>query len=411
MEITYIAWSRSERLAMSPPLRNFAARGRLDLVFEMPARRILVQVGELLEQVLLVSVQLLGNLDEHPDQQVPGATARLRCAFAADAKGLPVGSSRRHLHGDRAIEGGYLDLRSQGRLGERDGQVHDQIAVLTPAEDRMGLYFHTDIEIAARPPVGTRGTAPRHLDASSVPDTGRDLDLAALRDRHRGPFDRVHERQTDPRLGVLTTLGAARPEAESPEKVLEDRVRADLVPEEIADVHAHVPAAPWCVVEATSTGLDELSDLVVLGTLLVVREDGVRFRYLLEARLGRLVALVGVGVMFLSELPIGLLDLFLRSRLRHAQDLVVVLLCPVALRHLLLLDGTLVACLVLVLVLVLLWGPGHDNHRSTQDLLAHHVPAPVHRLHDDLGRIGVLARIDSVMHIRIERLAFRRDLF
>src|SRR5690606_36065146 len=75
----------------------------------------------------------------------------------------------------------------------------------------------------------------------------------------------------------------------------------------------------------------EPADLVVLLALLLVADDVVGGRDLLEPLLGGGVTRVGVGVVLARELPVGALDLLGRRRLGDAEDLVVVLLEPLAL--------------------------------------------------------------------------------
>src|SRR5690606_1931529 len=76
----------------------------------------------------------------------------------------------------------------------------------------------------------------------------------------------------------------------------------------------------------------ELADLVVLLALGLVADDVVGGGDLLEALLGGGVTRVGVGVQLAGELAVGARDLLRRRRLRDAEDLVVVLLEPLALR-------------------------------------------------------------------------------
>src|SRR5439155_10984961 len=80
--------------------------------------------------------------------------------------------------------------------------------------------------------------------------------------------------------------------------------------------------------EPSETRGSHVPDLVVLLAFLLVAEDVVGGRDLLEAILGVLVPAVPVGVVLLGELPVGLLDLGGRGVLGVAQHLVVVLLEP-----------------------------------------------------------------------------------
>ena len=65
---------------------------------------------------------------------------------------------------------------------------------------------------------------------------------------------------------------------------------------------------------------------VVARPLFLVREHGERLGHFLELLLGRLVALVDVGMVLAGEAPIGRLDLLRAGRPGNAQDLVVVFL-------------------------------------------------------------------------------------
>jgi len=73
----------------------------------------------------------------------------------------------------------------------------------------------------------------------------------------------------------------------------------------------------------------EAPDLVVGLALLGVGQDVVGGRDLLEPIL---VARVRVGVMLLGQLAIGAPDVLVGALLRHPEDLVVILLEPLALR-------------------------------------------------------------------------------
>src|SRR4029453_11549414 len=77
-------------------------------------------------------------------------------------------------------------------------------------------------------------------------------------------------------------------------------------------------------------GRGHVAHLVVLLALLLVAEHVVGRRDLFESILRVLVPGVGVGVVLLGQLAVGLLDLGRGGVLRHAEDLVVVLLKPLA---------------------------------------------------------------------------------
>src|SRR5215211_7029966 len=107
--------------------------------------------------------------------------------------------------------------------------------------------------------------------------------------------------------------------------------------------------------------------LVVLGPLLGVGQHGIGPPDLLEALLGGLVALVGVRVVLLGELPVGLLDVGRRRVLGHAEVGVEVLLQVLGVVHPLLRDL---------------------HHGGAQDLAPQLVPGPDDV--DDHARLGVL---------------------
>ncbi len=72
-------------------------------------------------------------------------------------------------------------------------------------------------------------------------------------------------------------------------------------------------------------GIDPgVTETVVLGALLGVREDLVGLRRLLERLLRLLAARVAVGVMLQGQLPVGLLDLFDRSAPVNPEHFVVI---------------------------------------------------------------------------------------
>jgi hypothetical protein len=69
-----------------------------------------------------------------------------------------------------------------------------------------------------------------------------------------------------------------------------------------------------------------VAEAIVQAALLRVREDGVRFRALLEFFFGEIVARIAVRVKFHREPAIRTLDLGLGRRLRDLEDFVVVAL-------------------------------------------------------------------------------------
>src|SRR5262249_6936913 len=78
-------------------------------------------------------------------------------------------------------------------------------------------------------------------------------------------------------------------------------------------------------------GSPVLPHLVVAAALLGIREHLVGLVDLLEARLGLFLAGVHVGVELARQPAVGRLDLFVRGRLGHTEDLVVVLVLDLSL--------------------------------------------------------------------------------
>src|SRR5581483_4547654 len=156
----------------------------------------------------------------------------------------------------------------------------------------------------------------------------------------RHTVDGVEEVEVQLGLEVGAPLRAGRtaaapattpPAAEEPaEEVAEtaDVLEVDRLALE-ATGEAAVPAAEPARADAAG---DHLANLVVLLALLGIAEHLVGGRDLLETLLGDRVALVGIGVVLLRELAVGALHLLVARTRRDAEDGVVVLLEPLALR-------------------------------------------------------------------------------
>src|SRR5215207_4554567 len=369
---------------------------------QAPARRLLLGLLQLLQQLPLGFGQLSRNLDAGGDEQVPMAPSLGR-ALALQAESLAVGGARWHLHGDRAVQRRDANVGTERGLRVRDGQLERQVVPRTP-EERVGLHPDPHIEVP-RLRAGGAGLAPAgEPDPGAVLDAGGDLDLEAPRppaapgpaarrarrlhdapravadgtglahleqplihrdgarpaasrtgrrararrgaasvtglarrragdpDRHRGSGHRVVERDRHGRLQIRPTGGtgsaAAPPTPEQP---------AEQVPE-IAEVLEADPAGePTLEPAATARGSTRaeprrghVAHLVVLLALVLVAQDVVRRRDLLEPVLGLRVPGVRVGVVLLRELAVGLFDLGRARVLRDAEHLVVVLVEPLA---------------------------------------------------------------------------------
>src|SRR5204863_5521793 len=114
---------------------------------------------------------------------------------------------------------------------------------------------------------------------------------------------------------VAEDVGEVDPAALPP---VRSRSRASAAPHELREIESRKrirAAGPECLA----------SEPIVLLALFLVGENGVRLGDLLELVLRVLVSLVLVGMPFLGEVAVRLLQLVLGRRLLHAQNFVVVL--------------------------------------------------------------------------------------
>src|SRR6266508_4448204 len=369
----------------APPLR---------LDPEPLARRFALRLLELLQQVLLVVGQPLRHLHVHRDQQVAVATLPRR-ALPTDPEGPARLCAGGDLERHRPVQSGNVDVRTQGRLRERDGEREGEITSL-PTEQLVGRDVHDDVQITGRSARGSRLAAAREPDPGPVPHARRDLHLDAARaaarragvlhdapgtpaprtglrhleeplvdadrsqatalgtgdghrprlrarppaggtwrgplDAHwdRGPTHGVVEGDSDLRLEVGAAYGRPLPPAPSGEHAEQVPQVADVTETNVLepDPSSGSRAAPTGEAAGPEARGGHVPDLVVLLALVLVADDVVSRRDLLEPLLGGLVSGVGVGVVLLRELAVRLLDLRLRRVLRHAEDLVVVLVEP-----------------------------------------------------------------------------------
>src|SRR6266540_2244499 len=322
----------------APPLR---------LDPEPLARRYALRLLELLQQVLLVVGQPLRHLHVHRDQQVAVATLPRR-ALPTDPEGPARLCAGGDLERHRPVQSGNVDVRTQGRLRERDGEREGEITSL-PTEQLVGRDVHDDVQITGRSARGSRLAAAREPDPGPVPHARRDLHLEAARrpdaarppaggtwrgplDAHwdRGPTHGVVEGDSDLRLEVGAACGRPLPPAPSGEHAEQVPQVADVTETDVLepDPSTGSRAAPTGEAAAPEARGSHAPDLVVLLALVLVAHDVVGRRDLLEPLLGGLVSGVGVRVVLLRELAVRLLDLRLRRVLRHAEHLVVVLVEP-----------------------------------------------------------------------------------
>src|SRR5439155_14783548 len=103
------------------------------------------------------------------------ALAQPRHALAAQAQHLVRLAAGDDLQRLRAAEDGHLDLGPECQLGERHGQVAEQIGAVA-REDRVVADPHEDVEIARGAAVHTAAALAGQAQLHAVVDAGRDLD-------------------------------------------------------------------------------------------------------------------------------------------------------------------------------------------------------------------------------------------
>src|SRR5689334_15604 len=369
-------------------------------------------LAQLLDGTARLAVQVLRDYYLDGDPHVARGAVLTAHALAADQERPPVRGARRDPHGDRgAAVRGHLDLRAEGRLGERHRDGHGQVGALA-AEHRVRLDVHPDVQVAGRAAALARGALARELDPGPVRHPGRDAGLDGARahrapaararragvvhhqaaavaflarlgdperaqvpaglpgalagrahprhgaglgagavtgragalagqaQRHRGPVDRVAEGQR----GLGLHVGAAprpvlRRAAAAVEHAAEDVAQAAVVPGATEDV-TEVEAAEAALLAGTLPGrnpeaaAEQRAGLVVLLAPLLVGQHRVRLGDLLEALLGRAIALVGVGVVLAGQLAVRRLDLGRLGCLTDPKRLVVILLQVILSAHL-----------------------------------------------------------------------------
>src|SRR5213078_733440 len=274
----------------------------------------------------------LVRLDAHPHEQVARRGARAaRLAAPPDADALPLLHPGRDLHGE--LPRPVLDAGAAARVTR---MLDDPSRAAAPGTGLCELehpLVHRDL--TGTTALRTRDRLRAGLRARSAARLARRH--AADLHRYGGPVHRILER--DPHLGL--EVGAAlrlRPPsaataAPAPEQPPEQVAQvAEVLDVEALDPHA-LPAGTGETAAREPTAEarpGHLPDLVVALALLVVAEHVVRRRDLLEPLLRVLVPAVAVRVELLRELAVGLLDLRGGRVLRHAEDLVVVLLEPLA---------------------------------------------------------------------------------
>src|SRR3989442_792518 len=191
-------------------------------------RRLRLDHGEPLQQLLLLRRELRGGPDPHTHVQVaPPALAQPGQALAPHAVHRAGLRPRLDLEQRGPIRRGDLHVATQRRLTEGDGQVEDQVVAVAFEPGILGDVEHRD-EIARRPVARPRHALSAHREVVVVRDAGRDVNLHGLLDLDPAVAAALGARIRDHR-----SLAAARGTGRD----------GDELPEHRARVAPHLPGA------------------------------------------------------------------------------------------------------------------------------------------------------------------------
>src|SRR6266511_4215727 len=337
-----------------------------DLDTQPLARRLLLNLLQPAQQLLLLPGELLRNVHLHRHQQIPRpALPRPGRALSPDAERLARGRPRGNLQGDLPIQGRYTKIGPQRSLppsaqpdpcpvpnSGRD--PHGELAGTPDAPRTAALLAWMLHDPTGSPALGARAgdgeeaLVHRHRARPSAGGTGlrggpgfgprpsagwtRRRPLDPKRDRRARHGLLEGHADFGLQVGALGLGRASAPASASTGEHAEQVADPPDVSEVIERKALHPNASsPWTrPTESAESRRSHLPDLVVLPALFLVGEDVVRRGDLLEAILRLLVPGVGVRVVFLSQLAVGLLDVPRRRVLRAPQDLVVVLFEPLS---------------------------------------------------------------------------------
>src|SRR6185503_18901617 len=260
------------------------------------------------EDVIALALEDGVLLDVEHDVEVPRPRAvGAGLALAGQPQLGSLVHPRGDLDGQRAL-GAHATLAPAGRA-----RLHDAAAGPTAhvarTRHREEALLEGDLAAPAALPARLDAVLPLRSLAAAV--------LAALQPRHADPsLETARSLLELDREVVAEVLAAPRP---LPAASAEDAPEPEDVAEDVAEVGEDLLVEPGGLRAEASA-----AEAVVTRALLVVREDGVRLRRLLELVLGRLVARVLVGVVPDRETAIRLLDLRRVGVALDAEHLVVV---------------------------------------------------------------------------------------
>ena len=292
-------------------------------------------------EVLAVAAEHGVVLDVDDDEQVarrPAVAAGAAPALEPDA--LAVGDAR----GDADLDLSRPSLdagATTGGAGVGDDRVGPAARRARRGEREHALVV---VEHAAAVAVLAGRRAAARTGARAVAGAARHV--AGEVEGRGDAGDGLAERQVKLGLEVAAPLGSTAPRgaaaaptatATAAEQTAEQVAEVGTLEAEASGCAAGTggePARALAAAEAHAPHGAERADLVVLLALGLVTHDVVGGRDRLEALLGGGVVGVGVGMELPRQLAVGARDLLRRRLLRDAEDLVVVLLEPLALcRH------------------------------------------------------------------------------
>jgi len=233
---------------------------------------------------------------------------------------------RRHARGDIDLDLAllaYAPVAAARQAGIRHGRAG---AAAAPARrhrhelaEQRALHL---ADLAGAAAVGTGGGAGSRLRAAAAARVAR---VHALQpDLLRDAFRDLLETELQADLEVLPLTGGPPPSAAEPEDVLHPAEVAHERAQGVGEIEVLEPEAGTPGPEAAVGG--GVPEPVVARALVLVVEDLVGLRGLLELLLGLGISRIAVGVELQRLLPVGLLDLVGGRGLLDAEDLVVVAL-------------------------------------------------------------------------------------
>ena len=207
------------------------------------------------------------------------------------------------------------DLAVAAAAGTRLGCSPQATAAPTAASTAVGTGVQRTPGLGPRSPTGVARRVPLHANlGGEAPHSIDEIDIQAV-------------------VNVLPCGRALRPDAALAAEEIGEEIPEIAEPTGSVVHPAEIePTRPGPRLRpARSPRVSVMAELIVLAPLLLVAEDLVGRRDLLEFSLGRLVPGIHVGVIFPRQLAIGALDLLGRGAPGQAQHVIVIPLCHASL--------------------------------------------------------------------------------